>query len=71
MGADKPVDEFKQEVAALLELAREVSMKHRKSFSLTIFQNGNGWVSGGRISPMDLDIGYDGTGTAKVKGGEE
>ncbi len=39
------MEERKKDYAALLELAQEIVLKYDTPISITVFENGEGWVS--------------------------
>lgn len=48
------MDNFRQECAALLELARELAIKHKEQVYIVVFPTGKGWAN----SPQEIEIGY-------------
>lgn len=54
-------EQFKQECAALLELAQEIAIKYLQEgehMCLSIFQKGTGWISTSNGRLQDVTIGY-------------
>lgn len=52
----RELEEFEQECAALLELAREIAVKYNRYIDIVAFGDGKGFANG--HGGLDLNIGY-------------